>query len=153
MTRHRFGLGEWFVLVAAAALAVLAFLAPAAGAQELAPPGEVVSDGGDYVLFNLDLTVLALVLGTVLPMLVSVATAKLASPAVKQLTLVALAAAAALVEGAVAGGGVFTLDAVVGFVVTFGWAVLAYFGVHRGTTDPAIQSAIPGGIGAPRVRT
>ncbi|HEX9994480.1 MAG TPA: hypothetical protein VGB14_16240 [Acidimicrobiales bacterium] len=38
MTRHRFGLGEWFVLVAAAALVVLALLAPAAGAQ--------TSDGG-----------------------------------------------------------------------------------------------------------
>lgn len=94
-------------------------------------------------------TVIAVVVGVILPALVGLVTKELASSKFKNTVLLALSAASSVLVPLV---GATTFDAkavLTSFVTIFGTSTLTYLGIYKpqGTTA-AIQAAIPGGIGS-----
>jgi hypothetical protein len=94
---------------------------------------------------------LTVAIGAVLPALVAFVTNRFASGQVKSLTLLALTAVASVLNPLV-GANEFNFNAIATtFVVTFGSAVLSYYGALKplkiGGEDGAIQTRVPGGIG------
>lgn len=80
-----------------------------------------------------DLALLAVVAGTILPILVGIVTKEVASGAVKATILALLSAVTGLVNGAINADGVFTKEAVIAAAVTWVTAVATYYGFLKPT--------------------
>jgi hypothetical protein len=93
-------------------------------------------------------TLLAVVVGVVLPALVALVTKHFTSSGFKSLTLLFLAVVSSVLTPLV-GSGTFDLNAVLtAFATTFGTAVLTYYGLLKPTgATEAIATRVPGGIG------
>ena len=94
---------------------------------------------------------LTVAVGAVLPALVAVVTNRWASSQLKSIILLLLTAAASVLNPIVGNNDVNWRTVATTFVVTFGSAVLTYYGALKplniAGTDGKIQTAIPGGIG------
>lgn len=100
----------------------------------------------------LDLYWVSLIVGTVLPVVVALVTARLAPGSTKTAILLGLALIAAIGQELIKSGGTFVVkDAVAYFVVTLFTAIGAHFGVLQPLRitgkDGAVQAAVPGGVG------
>lgn len=103
-------------------------------------------------MLMIDVAVLAILAGTVLPILVGVVTKKLAAGGIKAAVLAGLSIVTGLVNGAVNADGVFTQEALVGAGVAWVTAVATYYGFLKptGITEKVADKALPGvGIGRP----
>jgi ABC-type antimicrobial peptide transport system permease subunit len=99
-----------------------------------------------------DPTVLAVLVGAVLPMVTALVTHKLADSSVKALVLVLLSIVAGWLTELQKNGGSFQLwPTVVNILITFATAVVTHFGLlqplHVTGSDGMIQKVVPGGIG------
>jgi hypothetical protein len=107
----------------------------------------------DPVQVVVDTYWLTLLTGVVLPMVVALVTKKVASGAVKSLTLLFLSIVAGVITQVIQNGGSFEVWTTVGnILLTFATGVIAHFGLLQplkvtGKTG-AIQTAVPGGIGS-----
>lgn len=80
-----------------------------------------------------DMALLAIVVGTVLPILVGIVTKEVASGALKSVILAFLSAVTGLVNGAINADGLFTKEAVIAAAVTWVTAVATYYGFLKPT--------------------
>lgn len=98
---------------------------------------------------TVDLVLLAFFGGTVIPMLTALVTRATASSRVKALTTLFLAALGALVESAMALGGEIDVErTLLTFAMTYISSIGFYYGLLKPTgAAPAVQRAVPGGIG------
>ena len=88
-------------------------------------------------MFVIDVAILSIILGTVLPILVGIVTTKLESGRLKGVLLLTLAALGGLVSTGVAGEGVFTSQSLIAAGVSYVTALASYYGVYkpRGVAD------------------
>lgn len=106
-------------------------------------------------IVTVDLVILAFVGATVIPMLTALITKAQASARFKALTTLALAIVGSIVESAIAHGGAIDVETTaVTFVMTYISAIGLYYGLLKPTgAAPAVQAAVPGGIGVPESST
>ena len=79
-------------------------------------------------MWTVNASLLALVAGTVLPIIVGLVTKQLASGSLKAIILALMAAATGLVNGAINLDGMFTQEALIAALVTWVTASATYFG-------------------------
>lgn len=94
---------------------------------------------------------LAVVVGTVLPIITGVVTKELASGGIKATILALLSAVTGLVNGAVNADGVFTQEALLAAAVTWVTAVATYYGFLKptGVSGKVNAKALPAvGVGS-----
>jgi pimeloyl-ACP methyl ester carboxylesterase len=105
----------------------------------------------DYSAVLENTSTINIIVGALLPALVALVTAKVASPRVKAFVLLAAASLSSVLVEALADGVFAWTEALSQFVVVWPTAVLTHYGflkpVGVSGTDGAIQSAVPGGIG------
>lgn len=91
----------------------------------------------------LDVALLALLIGTVLPILVGIVTTKVESRKVKSILLITLSAVSGLLTGALQGGGAVTKEALYAGFVSYITAIAVHYGVYKpsGVTE-VVQTKI-----------
>jgi hypothetical protein len=104
-----------------------------------------------HVTFNPE--VLTLLIGFIIPMAVALITKRFADSLWKALTLIVLAAVAAVLQQVFQNGGDFDLwPTVILFLQLVATAIISHFGVlqpmHITSSGGVIQLAVPGGIGS-----
>lgn len=92
-----------------------------------------------------DVAVLSILVGTILPIIVGVVTKQMSSSTVKAVILMFLSAVTGLVNGAINAGGLFTQEAVIGAGLAWITAVATYMGFLKpsGASDKISAKAWP----------
>lgn len=81
----------------------------------------------------IDVAILSIVVGTIIPILVGIITTKLESSKTKGLLLLTLSAVSGLATTAIAGNGIFTKESVIAAAVAYVTGVASYYGVYKPT--------------------
>ena len=93
----------------------------------------------------IDVAILSILVGTVLPILVGISTKKLATGAVKASVLAGLSIVTGLVNGALNADGVLTQEALVGAGIAWVTAVATHYGFFKpsGISEKVGEKAFP----------
>ncbi len=81
----------------------------------------------------LDVALLSILIGTVLPILVGIVTTKVESRKLKGVLLLTLSAITGILTTAVNGGGVITKETIVASLVSYATAMAVHYGVYKPT--------------------
>lgn len=93
---------------------------------------------------HLDVGILTVIVGVVIPLLTALITKASASSAVKAITTLGLTLLATAIQGIIDVNGVVNLKAfLANFCVTFGVAILSYYGFTKHVGTPAVRDILP----------